>query len=702
MARGIRALLAATATLLLVATVSGQQTPAQQPPPADPTQPPIFRTGINFVRVDVIISDKAGNPIADLKQADFDVTEDGKPQKIETFKLIKLDGGVSDAIKDPPREIRTDYDEETEAARDDVRLFAVFLDDYHVRRGSSMSVRTQLATFVEKNLGPSDMIGVMYPLESTSSVRMTRNHSAVMRGLQQFLGRKYEYEPKNQYEETYAHYPTEIVEKIRNQVSMSAIKALVVHMGSLKEGRKALILVSEGYTNIIPPQMRNADATMPGLGNQAARDAFAGTNDINEDRAAWSANLDMDQDLRDIYDMANKNNVAIYAVDPRGLPGFEFDINENINIQTDSTYLRSTMDTLRVLAENTDGRAIVNRNDIATGMKQITRDQSAYYLIGYNSSQAPADGKFHEIKVRVKRPGVQVRARKGYWALNQEQTARALAPPKAAVPKPVEAAITSATARPSRATIVRTWIGNSRGENGKTRVTFTWEPLPKSPGDRLDGREEPARVSLMALGADGSLVYRGRVPDAALASAAPPASAADASAPRQAQAPARGPSRVVFDAPPGKVQLRISVEGASSQVLDSEVREIAVPDLTAAQPTLGTPAVLRGRTLPEFNRLKADADAVPIAIREFARTERLLIRVPAYGPGGTTPALKVHVLNRAGNTMNELQATPSPKAGEQQIELPLASFPPGEYVIEIKAGDQDGDAKELLGFRVTG
>ena len=150
-------------------------------------------------------------------------------------------------------------------------------------------------------------------------------------------------------------------------------------------------------------------------------------------------------------------------------------------------------------------------------MKQITRDQSAYYLIGYNSSQAPSDGKFHEIKVRVKRPGVQVRARKGYWALNQEQTARAIAGPKTVVPKPVESAIAAATARPSRAAIVRTWIGTSRGESGKTRVTFVWEPLPKSPGDRND-REEPARVSLMALGTDGSLVFRGRVPDVAYAS----------------------------------------------------------------------------------------------------------------------------------------------------------------------------------------
>src|SRR4029077_8285469 len=87
---------------------------------------------------------------------------------------------------------------------------------------------------------------------------------------------------------------------------------------------------------------------------------------------------------------------------------------------------------LRTLAENTDGRAIVNRNDLANGMKQIIRDSSAYYLLGYSSTAAPADGKFHEIKVRVKRPGLQVRARKGYWALTAEETSRAPAPPNPA------------------------------------------------------------------------------------------------------------------------------------------------------------------------------------------------------------------------------------------------------------------------------
>jgi len=142
--------------------------------------------------------------------------------------------------------------------------------------------------------------------------------------------------------------------------------------------------------------------------------------------------------------------------------------------------------------------------------------------------------------------------------------------------------------------------------------------------------------------------------------------------------------------------------GAAAQVLDSETREISVPGLNAAPTVLGTPSIRRARTSREFQSLRADADAVPIAGREFNRTEHLLVRVPAYGPAGTTPTLSVHMLNRTGAVMNELKAEPSPKTGEQQIDLPLAALPPGEYVIEIKAGDQGADATELVGFRVTG
>src|ERR1700674_1370331 len=108
-----------------------------------------------------------------------------------------------------------------------------------------MSARNAIARFIETQLGPSDMIGMMYPLTPLDAVRFTRNHDAVMRAVQQFLGRKFEYEPKNPVEERYMYYQAETVELIRNAVSLSALKALIIHMGSLKEGRKALLLVSE-------------------------------------------------------------------------------------------------------------------------------------------------------------------------------------------------------------------------------------------------------------------------------------------------------------------------------------------------------------------------------------------------------------------------------------------------------------------------
>jgi len=253
----------------------GQAQPQAPPPPTGPDGQPIFRAGINFVRVDVIVTDKNGNPVDNLKPEDFELVEEGKPQKIETFKLIALDGGLMSSTNEPPRQIRTDDDEESEASRDDVRLFAFFLDDYHVRIENSMQARDQLARFVQTQLGPSDMIGLMYPLDPTAAVRMTRNHDAIMKALQQFKGRKYDYTPRNEFEERYAYYPTDTVEKIRNQVSLSAMKSLIVHMGGLKEGRKALILISEGYNALLPPQMRDQNAAIPGSGNSAAGDPFA-------------------------------------------------------------------------------------------------------------------------------------------------------------------------------------------------------------------------------------------------------------------------------------------------------------------------------------------------------------------------------------------------------------------------------------------
>jgi VWFA-related protein len=658
--------------LMALSTGSGRAQQDQQ------AQPPIFRTGVNYVRVDAIVTDKNGALVSDLKPEDFEIIEQDKVQTIDTFRLVSLDSGVDSAASSPLREIRSDIDEEREAARDDVRLFAVFLDDYHVRRESSFVTRDQIARFIQTELRPSDMITLMYPLESITTLRMTRNHDAVAGGIRQFEGRKYDYRPRNGIEERYARYPVEIIEKIRNQVSMSAIEALIIHLGGLKEGRKALILVSEGYTGIVPPQMRDADASLPGVMNPNARNPQAGVNDLAEERAMAAATFDIDLEMRQLYTAANRYNVSIYTVDPRGLGVSEFGIDQTIGPQVDRQYLSSSLETLRTLAAQTDGRAIINRNDLAIGMKQIVTDTSAYYLIGYNSTFTDPDGKFHEIKVRVKRPGVQVRARKGYWAMNRAEAAAASAPARPSAPKPVENALnaTSIAATASRSRVIRSWIGTERGENGKTKVTFVWEPIPQTAGQASRAPDPPARVSLTAA-SSGSLIFRGPVPDAG--------------------------RRVTFEVEPGTMELRVAVEAKSTEVIDSETRDVTIPDLTAPQTSLSTPQIFRARTVRDLQQIKADPQPVPTIAREFARADRLLIKVAAYGPGLTPPALASKLLGRGGQTVTTLEVTPpSGDGGLSQIELPLSSLAPGDYVLEIDASGEGGNAQELVGFRIVG
>ncbi len=660
---------------------------AEQPQQGDNPQQPTFRAGVNFVRVDVMVHDGKGQPITDLTQTDFEVLEDGKPQTIEQFRLIRVDGNPRPGDP-PPRELRNRIDEEIEISRDDVRLFVFFMDDYHVRLGNSLAIKEPLTRFVQTQLRPNDIVGIMYPLTPLDGISFTRNMASVVSAIERFEGRKFDYRPRNAFEEQYARAPSEAVEQIRNQVVMTALRGLSTRLGGLREGRKAIIYVSEGLTVMLPPQMRTNDASLGPLGNPAARSPMIGENSQREETMAWFAQSDLYSQLRDVFTAANRNNAAIYTLDPRGLAPFEYGIDEAVGPNQDRRALQMTQDTLRSIADETDGRAIVNRNDLAPGLAQIVRDSSYYYLVGYNSTQAPSDGKFHEITVRVRRRGVDIRSRKGYWALTAEEITRAnRVTPE--TPKPVQQALASIATSVQAGKYVRTWVGTARGDAGKTRVTLIWEPLPQPAGARRD-QPLPGRVSLIAADPKGDLVFRGRSPDAALASTASPT---PPSAP-----PASGPQRLTFDAPPGNLELRMSVEAAAGGgTLDSEIRTIAVPDLTSPDAALSTPRVHRARTALDFRTISSDANAVPGVGREFSRTERLLIRFDVYGNGTATAVL----LNRSGQKMADVPVTATSVGGTHQIDLSLASIATGEYLVEITVKGATGEAKELVPLRVA-
>lgn len=674
-------------------------------PATDPevsAQTPTFRGGINFVRVDVIVSDRNARPVTDLTQADFEVLEDGKAQAIEQFRLIKVDGNLA-PTESAPRQIRNRADEETEALRDDVRVFAFLLDDYHVRRSNSISVQEPLIRFIQTQLRPNDLVTIMMPLTPVSDLSFTRDHQSIINAIQRFEGRKFDYRPMNQYEQQYARYPTETVERIRNDVVMGALRGLAVRLGSLREGRKSVIFVSEGLTAMLPPQMRRADASQPENPIQS-RMAAAGQDSSSQITAEWFGQSDVFSRMREVIDLANRNNASIYSLDPRGLAPFEYDLGDvgggTLSFATDRRAMQMTQDTLRSLSEETDGRAIVNRNSLGDGLAQIIRDSSYYYLIGY-STQAATDGKFHKISVNVKRRGLDVRARRGYFAATLADTVRAAAPAPTFA-RPLEAALATIAPSVQAGKYVRTWLGTERGTNGKTRVTFVWEPLTQGAAAR---REEAGRVLVLAAGMKGDLLFRGRTPDAPASGGGGTGGTNGATNGRGTIGAAGGVAavtshRLVFELPPGQTELRLSVEGATGGTLDQEIKTVDVPDLSAPQAALSTPRVHRARNARELQQLAADASATPTAGREFSRTERLLIRFDVYGAGTEAPVPSATLLNRSGQKISDVPVAAAVAGGTHQIDLGLNTIPAGEYLVEVRVKGQADEASVLVPFRV--
>jgi hypothetical protein len=297
-----------------------------------------------------------------------------------------------------------------------------------------------------------------------------------------------------------------------------------------------------------------------------------------------------------------------------------------------------------VIADQTDGRAIVGRNDPLPELRQMLRDTSAYYLLGYTSTEAPRDGKFHEIKVSIKRKGVELRSRKGYWAMSPDDVERAAAPAKPVLAADLAEALASVS-EPERGHPVRTWVGFDRAEDGRSMVTLVWETAPN-----VAAADAPEQLSVVANFVTGDLLFRGKVA-------------------RDPQA-LKPSGRVSFPSKPGAMRLRLTAESASGQLIDSELRELVVPDYTKVGPTATPPLVFRAQNARELQQIRQSTSALPTTARDIARTEQLLIRFKTYGPGGTPPAVTMRLLNAVGDTMSTFP--PPERKADGSYDVPFS------------------------------
>ena len=427
----------AVAVVVSLATVSAQQ---PQPAPGEQPEQPVFRARVNLVRVDVSVFGRDGEPVIGLQPEDFIVREDGVPQTVETVQFVKLNGQTP-----PDRQestvIRSSEHAEVEAAREDVRVFVLFLDDYHVDKAPTVMIplKRTLRAFVEK-LGPYDLVAVMDPLTPLTHIEFTRDRNKLLEIVNNFEGRRGELFPVRSAAEE-AQQTQRNVWELRAGVTLDAMNAIVTKLGGLREGRKSVLFVSQGP----PVTLRSVN---------------------------WPR-------MEDVVQSANRANVTIHALDPRPLGSAEFGGNL----------------VLRRFADETGGRAIMNTNNHAEHLDEVFNDASAYYLIGYTPTRGEvADGKFHKIEVEVKRPRLRVVNRRGYWSPKASE----LNAPRV---EPVDAEVMNALTElvePKTGTTAEVWVGFSRGE-AATDVLVAWEPTNRM------GNAAATRLDVERLGPDGSV-----------------------------------------------------------------------------------------------------------------------------------------------------------------------------------------------------
>src|SRR5688500_7443524 len=551
-----------TALVCLSAATAAQQ-PAQ----------PVFRAGTDLVRVDVTVTQRGDEPVSDLKIEDFEITDDGVPQTVETLKFIQVDGTRQSNL-DEPLEIRSKEHALLEAAREDVRLFAIFLDDYHIskRPEITLPLRDALTKFVNQ-LGPNDLVALMEPLTTLYDLKYTRSKTELLNRIRAFEGRLGETFPvKSVIEE--AQLSQRNWMELRSGVTLSALKALATQMGGLRDGRKSILFFSQG------PGVR------PGSPN--------------------------DHLMREIDEAANRGNVTIHVIDPRplGSVGFGGDT------------------VLRRLAADTGGRAILNTNNPMEQLSSVMADASAYYLVGYTPTRRGNDGKFHEIKVRVKRRGVQVTARRGYWSASEKEITAAAE----AAATPVNVGLTTALSGLSDSVNTRAvaiWTGFAKGERGRTKVTFTWEANPGS-------TDKPARLEIQPVDDTGkeampALVIGG--------------------------APGELPLMAHFEMAPGRQRIRFTSMTSAGDIIDRWVQAQPIPDLTKQTLVLATPRFLRARNMIELRAIESNPTASPTAAMRFGPTERVLVELEVQTPG-ETPQIKVELLNAKGDVLRGLDVPP--------------------------------------------
>ena len=394
---------------LLLASALGSGAPAQQQPQAQPQRPnePGFRMRVTteIVLVNVIARDKKGNLLRDLKQSDFTVYEDGQKQQISSFDFENVDalqtaGAAGETVTGAAGNGAGSLLGTTQASNleaRDRRLMLLFFDFSSMEPEDIDRAVESGKKYVQANMQPADMVAlVSLATNMNLDLDFTADKQKILSVLSSYNGTEgqgFENGTTGSSEgtaETSGSYTADDTDynTFSADRKLLALQSIIQAMGKIPQ-KKSLIYFSNGISQ-------------SGVDNQSA--------------------------LRATTAAAVKANVSIYPVDVRGLTAFPpggqaqsaslhgQSAYSGASVLNDLNGNAASQETLYTLADDTGGKAFMDTNDFSGVFKQVQKDTSAYYVLGYTSTNHMKDGRFRRLKVQVNRPDIKLEYRPGYYA----------------------------------------------------------------------------------------------------------------------------------------------------------------------------------------------------------------------------------------------------------------------------------------------
>ena len=433
--RSARAGVGAVAVTAAVFTVvsAQQQQPRSQPEEPGPTtvgqigdRLPTFQSGVTLVTTDVIVRDRDGIFVPDLVQGDFRIFEDGVEQEIVT--MVMVHGGRVYNHLQPAPVVQEGIILPSSRPVDNTagRIFVLFVDDLHLTPSRTPKIRQIFEQIGDNLVHEGDLFGIISSGPSSLSIDMTYDRGLLYAAGNRIMGDALSVRDQVMAMDT-SRGPAEVL--YRAHVAFKTAHSVLRNLETVNDRRKVFIYLSEGYDFDPFPESR----MYSGLFDQQRR-ADVGVMDPEEFNSFYGsmpdpatdpfariarqgqqfANLDLSFEVAELARAANRANTSFYTLDPRGLVAGP-DLDVPIDLIEWNRHIYQTQGTLRMLAELTGGRAIVNRNDFDDALREVDAETSDYYVLGFYTTNPDPTVRTRRLQIDVPgRDGLDIRARTHY------------------------------------------------------------------------------------------------------------------------------------------------------------------------------------------------------------------------------------------------------------------------------------------------